>query len=115
MGKPLGDLTYNCMNWYGPPTSTGRPNFSGLDLAELGIPSLDDYIAKYCERTGRDGIENLHFYKAYNLFRLAAILQGIVGRVRDGTANDPNAAANAERVIPLAQAAWAEAQLAEKG
>ena len=115
LGNPIGDLTYNTMNWYGPATSTGRPNFSGVDLDSLGIPSFDDYIAKYCERTGRDGIENIHFYKAYNLFRLAAILQGIVGRVRDGTANDPNAAQNAARVIPLAQRAWEEAQLAEKG
>jgi aminoglycoside phosphotransferase (APT) family kinase protein len=115
LGNPLGDLTYNTMNYYGPPTTTGRPNLVNADLDALGIPQFDDYIAAYCKRTGRDGVENIHFYKAYNLFRLAAILQGIVGRVRDGTANDPNAAANAERVIPLAQRAWEEAQLAMKG
>ncbi len=114
LGHPLGDLTYLCMNWYGPKTTAGRPNFAGLDLSELGIPSLREYIDTYCERANRPSPtdEELHYYKAYNLFRSAAILQGIIGRVRDGTANDPNAAANAERVIPLSKAAWDEAVLA---
>ena len=60
----------------------------------------------YCERTGRAGISNLDNYMAYNFFRLAAIFQGIVGRVRDGTAANPNAAAIANQVRPMAEVAW---------
>lgn len=112
LGHPLGDLTYNTLNWYGPKPTSGRPNLAGLDLEAAGIPSFDDYIGKYCERRGRDAVDNIHFYKSYNLFRIAAILQGIMGRIRDGTANDPNAIENAKRVRPLAEAAWEEAKKA---
>ena len=117
LGHPLGDLTYLCQNWYAPPAKVGRPNFAGRDLEVLGIPSLRDYIDTYCARVGRTPPtdEELHWYKAYNLFRSAAIAQGIIGRVRDGTANDPNAAATAGRIIPTAQAAWVEAQKAGAG
>jgi aminoglycoside phosphotransferase (APT) family kinase protein len=75
-------------------------------LKSLGIPSLEDYTARYCSRTGRDTIPNMDYYAAYNFFRLAGILQGIVGRVRDGTAANANAAQSAEAVRPLAQRAW---------
>ena len=66
----------------------------------------------YCARTGRDGIEQLDYYFAYNFFRLACILQGIVGRVRDGTAASAHAAANEAAVRPLAERAWFYAQKA---
>ena len=66
----------------------------------------------YCAHTGRDGLPELDYYFAYNAFRLAGILQGIVGRVRDGTANSANAEANAERVRPLAEFAAKYARLA---
>ena len=66
----------------------------------------------YCERTGRDGIDNLYFYFAYNFFRIACILQGIAGRVRDGTAASAHAAANAANVEPMAKQAWLYAQKA---
>ena len=112
LGHPLGDLTYNTLGWYAPKPQSGRPNLSGVDLKALGIPSFDDYVALYCERAGRPPLENVHFYKAYNLFRLAAIVQGIVGRARDGTANNPNAAANAARVRPMGDAGWEEAKKA---
>jgi aminoglycoside phosphotransferase (APT) family kinase protein len=112
LGHPLGDLTYNTLNWYGPKPNSGRPNLAGADLEALGIPSFEDYIARYCERTNRPPLENVAFYKAYNLFRIGAIIQGIVGRAREGTANDPNAAANAARVPPLAKAGWEEAKKA---
>ena len=48
----------------------------------------------------------MDYYAAYNFFRLAGILQGIVGRVRDGTAASANATQNASAVRPLAQRAW---------
>ncbi len=81
-------------------------------LQALGIPTLDAYVARYCERTGRPPVENPGFYRAYNLFRVAAIIQGIAGRAREGTAATGDAAAQADRVAPIARAAWAEAQAA---
>ena len=67
---------------------------------------MDEYLSRYCARTGRDGIESMDYYCAYNLFRIAAILQGIVGRVRDGTASNENAEAMAAHVVPLSELAW---------
>jgi aminoglycoside phosphotransferase (APT) family kinase protein len=110
LGDPLGDFTYHLMNWVMP--AGQRSGLAGLDLPALGIPTMDAYVAMYCERTGRAGIADLDWYFAYNMFRLAAILQGIIGRVRDGTAASAHAEANAERVKPLAQAAYAFAQRA---
>jgi aminoglycoside phosphotransferase (APT) family kinase protein len=63
-------------------------------------------VAYYCELTGRTGLPDLNWYFSYNTFRLAGILQGILGRVRDGTANSPNALSTAERMPILAKAAW---------
>ncbi|MCC0049003.1 MAG: phosphotransferase family protein [Rhodobiaceae bacterium] len=114
LGDPLADFTYHLMQWVMPPTDDGSGTGSlvGHDLAALGIPSLEDYVAAYCKRTGRDGLPDLNRYFAYNFFRLAAILQGIVGRVRDGTAANANAAAMARQVTPLAKAGWNWAQKA---
>jgi aminoglycoside phosphotransferase (APT) family kinase protein len=72
-----------------------------------GVPSLQSYVSAYCRATGRQGIADLNIYMAYNFFRLAAILQGILGRVRDGTAANAEAAAMARQVRPLAETAWA--------
>jgi len=73
------------------------------DLEAWGIPTMDEYVDMYCKHTGRDGLPELDYYFAYNGFRLAGILQGIIGRVRDGTANSANAESNAARVVPLAK------------
>ncbi|MBI1187171.1 MAG: phosphotransferase [Alphaproteobacteria bacterium] len=105
LGDPLGDFTYHLMNWV--MGANQRSGLAGLDLPAMGIPTMDEYVALYCKHTGRDGIAHLEWYFAYNMFRLAGILQGIVGRVRDGTAASAHAEANAERVVPLAQAAYA--------
>ena len=78
----------------------------------LGIPSLAGYVDAYAARTGLDPRDHLPVYLAYNFFRLAAILQGIVGRVRDGTATSENAPAKAQMVRPLAAKAWEFAQAA---
>jgi aminoglycoside phosphotransferase (APT) family kinase protein len=75
---------------------------AGVDRASLGIPTDDEYIAKYCERTGRDGIDNWNFYLVFSLFRLAAIIQGIVKRAQIGTASSSDAHSSAEGVIGLA-------------
>lgn len=104
LGDPLGDFTYHLMNWVMP--SGQRSGLAGLDLEALGIPSMERYIELYCQGTGRKSIDNIDWYFAYNMFRLAGIIQGIVGRVRDGTAASAHAQDNADRVRPLALAAY---------
>ncbi|HEY2659022.1 MAG TPA: phosphotransferase [Caulobacteraceae bacterium] len=106
LGNPLADFTYLLMNWVNGAIST-LP-----DLKAHGIPTIDEYVAEYCRLTGRKGLPELDWYLAYNMFRLAGICQGIVGRVRDGTANSPQAAAMAERVPLLGESAWKYAQRA---
>ena len=90
----------------------GRSGLAGLDLTAHGIPKMDEAVARYCAATGRDGLPNLNWYFAYNLFRLVGIVQGIKKRVIDGNASNAGAAAMAERVRPLAKAAWEQAKLA---
>lgn len=108
LGDPLADFTYHLMQWDMPPSDTGAGvgTLLGLDLASLGIPTRSAYVDRYVERTGLDPRPHLPVYLAYNFFRLAAILQGIIGRVRDGTATNENAAAMALMVRPLARKAW---------
>lgn len=105
LGHPLGDLAYNCSydlrgDAFGGVMSAG-------DSDRLGIPAEEAYLAAYCRRTGRAGIDDWDFYVSFALFRLAAITQGIVGRALAGTANDPQARQRGERTRPLADAAWA--------
>jgi aminoglycoside phosphotransferase (APT) family kinase protein len=108
LGHPLGDFAYHCMAWHIPP-GTFR-GIGGLDLAALGIPSERDYVRRYCERTGRADADALladwNFFLAYNLFRIAAILQGIARRVVDGTASSAQARATGAGARPLAELAW---------
>lgn len=106
IGHPLGDLTYQCTQWRLPHNALMN-GLQGVDRTAYGIPTEEEYIATYCRRTGRDRIENWEFYMAYNLFRLAAIVQGIVGRIRAGTASSKNAATLSGRVRPLAEMGWA--------
>jgi aminoglycoside phosphotransferase (APT) family kinase protein len=112
LGDPLADFTYHLMQWHMPPSDAGTGSLLGFDLAALGIPSLESYVDAYVARTGFDPRPQLPVYFAYNFFRLAAILQGIVGRVRDGTATSALAAAKAEMVAPLAAKGWDFAQQA---
>lgn len=111
-GDPIADLTYHGMEWYRPAGIDPRGSLVDKDLAALGVPDFDTYAARYCERVGRPPVANLAYYKAFNLFRVAAIIQGIVARFEAGNAADANAATQAARVAPLAEAAWAEAQKA---
>jgi len=111
IGHPLGDFTYHLMAWQMPEIGIGSTGLQGKDLEALGIPSEEEYVARYCAKTGRDdGIANRDFYSAYNLFRIAAILQGIAGRVRDGTAASVHAERAANAVAPLASLGWEYAQ-----
>jgi aminoglycoside phosphotransferase (APT) family kinase protein len=108
IGDPLADFTYHLMQWHMPQEDTGAGTGSlvGHDLAALGIPSMTEYVEMYCSRTGFDPRPYLATYLAYNFFRIAAILQGIAGRVRDGTATNEHAAAKGQMVRPLAETAW---------
>ena len=106
LGDPLADFTYHLMQWSMPPSEANTGSLVGVDLAALGIPSIEQYVDAYVARTGLDPRPLLSVYSAYNFFRIAAILQGIVGRVRDGTATSAHAAARAELVRPLAARAW---------
>ncbi len=112
LGDPLADFTYHLMQWHMPPSDAGTGSLLDQDIAALGIPSLETYVDAYVTRTGLDPRPQLPVYFAYNFFRLAAILQGIVGRVRDGTATSAYAAAKAEMVGPLAAKAWTFARQA---
>jgi aminoglycoside phosphotransferase (APT) family kinase protein len=114
LGHPLADFSYHCMSWHiAPGTFRG---IAGLDLAALGIPAERDYIRRYCKRTGRGSADELladwNFYLAYNLFRLAAITQGIAKRVVDGTAASAQARATGAATRPLAELGWDFAQRA---
>ena len=111
LGHPVADFAYHCMPWRLPP-QTGR-GFHGLDLATLGIPAEEEYLAAYCRRTGRDRPVHWEYYMAYNMWRLAAILQGIMGRAVDGTAASAHAAEMGGMARSLAEFAWAQAEAIE--
>ncbi len=112
LGHPLADFSYHCMAWH-IPRETGR-GIGGLDPVALGIPTERDYIERYCQRTGRGDPATLaadwNFYLAYNLFRIAAILQGIAKRVVDGTAASAEARAAGAGARPLAELGWSFAR-----
>lgn len=114
LGHPLADFAYHCMSWHIPNASFR--GIAGVDLQSLGIPSEQEYIRRYCERTGFSTPEALapdwNFYLAYNMFRIAAILQGIAKRVEAGTASSEEARANGARARPMAELAWKFAQKA---
>ena len=112
LGHPLADFSYHCMSWHIPPGAFR--GIGGLDLAALGIPSEADYVRRYCERTGRADpqavMADWNFYMAYNLFRMAGILQGIAKRVEDGTASSAQARQAGSGARPLAEMGWRIAQ-----
>jgi aminoglycoside phosphotransferase (APT) family kinase protein len=104
LGDPVADFSYLAMQWMMP--ADGGAGLAGLDLDALGIPTLDDIVQLYSARSGVEVAGQLDWYFAYNLFRLAGIVQGIKKRVIDGTASHAKAAEMAERVPMLASAAW---------
>jgi len=114
LGHPLADFSYHCTAWHvGMGVSRG---LVGVDLAALGIPSEAQYVAMYCERVGRARIDPDHwdFYIAYNAFRGAGILQGIMGRVKDGTAASAHALQAARGARALAELGWQRVQDIER-
>jgi aminoglycoside phosphotransferase (APT) family kinase protein len=99
LGDPMADFTYLLMQWT-------MPGLSGLDFKALDIPTMDEAADIYCRASGDAKVPELNWYFAYNHFRLAGILQGIAGRIRDGTAASAKAEESVKRRLPLAHAAW---------
>jgi len=100
LGCPLSDFAYLCRPY--------RDALRGLDLKALGIPSEQEFVEAYCVRTGRNGIDNWDYYLAFNMFKMAAILQGITKRVLDGTAANVHAQAAGEGALLMSKVAWAQ-------
>ncbi len=108
IGHPLADLAYNCMSYH-LPAGTGR-GFADVDLATLGIPTEEEYLAAYCRRTGRSTVPNWNFYMVFALFRIAAILAGVYRRGLDGNASDRQAVERGAVYQAMAEIAWSVAQ-----
>jgi aminoglycoside phosphotransferase (APT) family kinase protein len=108
IGDPLADFAYHALSWRVTPELFR--GLAGIDFRALGIPGEADYVAAYCQHTGRDPIANWEFYLVYSLFRLAAILQGIAKRAIDGTAASADAVATGATAIPMGEQAWALAR-----
>ncbi|MDP5278355.1 phosphotransferase family protein [Sphingomonas sp. DG1-23] len=104
LGDPLADFSYFLMSWVTAPE--GRSGVQGLTGPETGIPTLEAMVQRYCAATGRDGVPDLNWYFAYNLFRLTGIVQGIKKRIIDGNASSDQAAKTVERLPGLAASAW---------
>lgn len=108
LGHPLADFAYHCMTWRVSPEE-----FRGLKghaLDALGIPAEDAYVRAYCERTGRTALPDWDYYLAFNMFRMAAILQGILARAQQGSAASAQAAETGRRARPMAEAGWRQVQ-----
>jgi aminoglycoside phosphotransferase (APT) family kinase protein len=110
LGHPLADFAYHLMSWHTSPAVTR--GLEGLDLQALGIPTEAEYVAMYERRIGHRVEANWNFYIAYNVFRLAAIVQGIAKRVEAGTASSAKAAEIGRQARPLAEIGWEFAQKA---
>ena len=101
LGHPIADFSYHCLSW-----RTQEAFWDEAKLKELGIPSEKEYMEMYCKYSGKDLSKNWEFYMAFNMFKIAGILQGILGRVRDGTAASKHAEERGNMVFPLSEAAW---------
>jgi aminoglycoside phosphotransferase (APT) family kinase protein len=110
LGHPLADFGYHCMVWRIPPGIFR--GLAGLDFAALGIPSEREYVATYCRRTGREGIpaREWEYYMAYNMFRIAAIAQGVMARALQGNASSAEAMQTGRAARPLAELAWGQVE-----
>ncbi len=112
LGHPLADFTYHLMTYR---TPTGLPaGLAGKKPEEIGIPTESEYVAEYCRLTGRDEIGDIDFYMAFNMWRLAAIIHGIKGRLIRGNASNKEAASMVAHLEALADCAWEQARKASR-
>ncbi len=100
IGHPYADLASVIMQWQMPAGAEGR-GLAGIDRAGLGLPSDEEFIARYCQRRGLPEIENFGFYLSFCFFRMAGILQGVLKRALDGNASNPERALKLGRYVPL--------------
>ena len=108
LGHPLADFAYHVMTWR--VTADEFRGILGADLAGLGIPDESAYVRAYCSRTGRSALAEWDYYLAFNMFRMAAILQGILARAMQGNATSPEAVATGRRARPMAEAGWRQVE-----
>jgi aminoglycoside phosphotransferase (APT) family kinase protein len=106
LGHPLSDLAFNCMTYHLPSDNKIARGFAGSDIASLGLPSEDDYVAAYCNRTGRESIADWTFFMAFSLFRTAAIQQGVYARALKGNASSETAHQFGKLYAFVAQQGW---------
>lgn len=104
LGHPLADFAYHAMSWRVTPAEFR--GMKGHDLAALGIPAEADYVSAYCRRTGRSSIADWDYYLAFNMFRMSAILQGILARALQGSAASADALETGRLAKPMAEAGW---------
>ena len=103
IGDPLADFGYHCLLWH-----IGKID---NDVAKgLGIPNEDEYLKKYLSRTKIQLDSDWEFYIIFSLFKVAGICQGILGRVRDGTAASEFALQMGKRAIEYANLGWEKAK-----
>ena len=100
IGHPFADLAAVIMQWQLPAGTEGR-GMGGLDRAALGLPSDEEFIAKYCERRGLSGIDNFGYYLGFCFFRMAGIIQGVLKRGLDGNASNPERALKLGEFVPV--------------
>jgi aminoglycoside phosphotransferase (APT) family kinase protein len=100
LGHPFSDLAYQCMQWRLPNKDAMR-GLADIDRQALGIPTEEEYVAKYCERVGIAGIPHFNFYLAFSFFRLAAIVQGVKKRGLEGNASNPERARKSGEMVPV--------------
>lgn len=112
IGDPLADFAYHLMSYR--VSTVSVPGLAGRDVGALGLPAEEDYVRAYCARRGLAEVPHLDFYLAFSMYRLAAILHGIRGRVARGTAVSPQARRYAGEVEAMARAAWQQAERAER-
>ncbi len=115
VGHPLADLAYFCLPYHLPAGVDGLRGLVGIDLQAQGIPSEQQVLARYCQQSGRDAIDNWHVFVAFSLFRLAAILQGVYARALQGNASNADALQVGQRAGLLADAGWRIAQTGGRG
>jgi aminoglycoside phosphotransferase (APT) family kinase protein len=113
LGHPLSDFAYQVMAW-----RLKAGEFRGLadcNFAALGIPTEAEYVAAYCRRTGREHIADWDFYLIFNMFRITAILHGVLSRALQGNAASGNAMETGGRAQRIADVAWSMAQRIDDG
>ncbi|MGE5617218.1 MAG: phosphotransferase [Bacillota bacterium] len=110
LGHPLADFSYHMMAWR--LSSTEFRGLRGCDLAAMGIPDEDAYRERYLARTGLRALspDEWRFCMAYNMFRAAAIFQGVMARAVAGNAASAKAVETGKRARPMAELGWKQVE-----